>query len=139
RTPLLGQCKESIFKLFFFDIGLLCHILDVTYSEVVDQKFYEKGFIAENFVQNELRLIGYYPTFSWQEGKSEIEFIYKSKSGNFFPLEVKSGKRTKAKSLRVYEEKYQPQKSIKLIGNKGSESKKNIVWPLYYAQYIKSL
>ncbi len=136
QTPLIGFTKQNIFKLFYFDVGLLCHSLGISYNEVVQQGFFQKGFIAENFVQNELRAMGIYPTFSWQEGKSEMEFIWKSGDGEFYPLEVKSGKRTKAQSLRVYKEKYKPNKTIKLIGGRGSEDPNTIVWPLYYVSFL---
>ncbi len=45
--------------------------------------------------------MGISPTYSWQEGESEIEFLIKSNKGDIYPVEVKSGKRTKAKSLNT--------------------------------------
>lgn len=135
-SPLATLSKENIFKLFFFDIGLLGNILGITYQEVLEQKLSFKGFIAENFVQNELRVIGEFPTYSWKEQSSEIEFILKSRNGDFYPLEIKSGKRTRAKSLSVYRDKYMPLKNIKLSGNKGNEDKESIRWPLYYTCYL---
>ena len=137
--PLSGLIKENIFKLFFFDIGLLCHSLGLTYKEILKQEFFSKGFIAENFVQNELRANGEYPLFSWREGTAEIEFLLKTKDGDIFPLEVKSGKRTKAKSLGVYIKKYSPKINFKLIGAQGSDDKVSYRWPLYYTMYIRDI
>ncbi len=137
KVPLVMLTKENIFKLFFFDLGLLCHFLGLSYQTIVKQDFSSKGFIAENFVQNELRVCGEYPLFSWQEGTAEIEFLLTSKSGEIYPLEVKSGKRTKAKSLSVYLAKYNPQFNFKLIGARGaSEDRTDHCWPLYYASYV---
>jgi hypothetical protein len=137
KIPLAGLVKENIFKLFYFDLGLLCHALGLTYKDVIEQSFSSKGFIAENFVQCELRSMETTPLYSWQEASSEIEFILKSKQGHLFPVEVKSGIRTKAKSLRVYTQKYQPEVSIKLIGSVGgTEINGGLhVWPLYYAKF----
>ncbi len=137
EAPLAALAKENIFKLFYFDLGLLCHCLGLSYREVIDQNFSSKGFIAENFVQCELRTMGSCPTYSWQEGRSEIEFLLKSKRGELFPVEVKSGKRTKAKSLKAYLEKYRPESSLKLIGGRGSLEVLNglHVWPLYYVKF----
>ena len=111
----------------------------MSYGEIKKQNYSEKGFLAENFVQNEFRVMGEHPTFSWNERNSEIEFLIKSKQGEILPIEVKSGKRTAAKSLSVYTERYNPKKTIKLIGNRGNEDLENIAWPIYYAQYLKKL
>ena len=53
-TGLKTTCRLNIFKLFFFDIGLLGHLLGLSYNEHREQGFSYKGYIAENFVQNEL-------------------------------------------------------------------------------------
>ena len=53
-SPLPALAKENIFKLFLFDIGLLGNMLGLSYKEHRDQSFNYKGYIAENFVQNEL-------------------------------------------------------------------------------------
>lgn len=137
EVPLAGLARANIFKLFYFDLGLLCHGLGLSYKDVIGQDFSSKGFIAENFVQCEFRAMGVSPSYSWQEGSSEIEFLLKSKQGEIFPVEVKSGKRTKAKSLKVFFDKYQPRISLKLIGSAGGlEVVKGLhVWPLYYAGF----
>ena len=138
-APLRNLIKDNLFKLFFFDLGLLCHSLKLSYQEVKNQDFAAKGFIAENFVQNELIASGHEFSFSWTEAKSEIEFIMQTKSGDIYPLEVKSGKRTKAQSLRTYIQKYKPVIDVKLIGSRGSEDDKSYRWPLYYTKYLNDL
>jgi len=51
---------------------------------------------------------------------------------------VKSGKRTRAKSRDVYVQRYQPEKTIKLIGSQGSiENPDALVLPLYYASKLE--
>ncbi|MEA1912155.1 MAG: AAA family ATPase [Spirochaetota bacterium] len=139
KAPLKSLIKENIFKLFFFDIGLLHHVLEMSYQEIVSQKTSYKGYVAENFIQNELRVKNIYPTYSWMEHNSEIEFILKTARGSFVPLEVKSGSRTRAKSLKVYKEKYNPDKTIKLVGKESSIYGKAIVLPLYYIDHIKDI
>jgi uncharacterized protein len=54
------------------------------------------------------------------------------------PIEVKSGKHTRAKSLASYVEKCAPSKTFKLTGTQGSPAseKIHIVMPLYYIQYL---
>lgn len=58
---------------------------------------------------------------------SEIEFLFKHESGAIFPIEVKSGKRTRAKSLAVYVQRYQPEKTIMLVGSQGSIEDPNVL------------
>jgi len=137
KSPLPALAKENIFKLFLFDIGLLGHMLGLTYKEHRDQKYNYKGYIAENFVQNELIVQFGSPSYSWEYARSEIEFLTKNDDGKIVPIEVKSGKRTRAKSLAVYVERYQPKATIKLIGSTGSiEDSSALVLPLYYASKV---
>lgn len=138
-SPLPALSKDNIFKLFFFDVGLLGLMLNLSYKEHRDQGFNYKGYIAENFVQNELIALRGSPTFSWKFARSEIEFLFKDAAGNIIPIEVKSGKRTRAKSLAVYTQRYQPTKTIKLIGSTGSlGNQKALVLPLYYTSKIEA-
>lgn len=70
--------------------------------------------------------------------RTEIEFIVTNASGQIVPVEVKSGSRTRAKSLQSYIEKCYPHKTIKLTGTQGSSplEQKNIVMPLYFARHL---
>lgn len=133
-SPLPALSKDNIFKLFLFDIGLLGHMLNITYKEQLEQRFHFKGYLAENFVQNELIAQYGVPTYSWEYARSEIEFLFKTDSGDILPIEVKSGKRTRAKSLGVYVQRYHPKKTIKLTDTKGTlENTEALVLPIYYA------
>ncbi|WP_445768601.1 ATP-binding protein [Rheinheimera sp.] len=134
RSPLAAYKKDNMVKLFLFDVGLLNHMLGVSYLEIKQQNYDYKGYIAENFVQQELAALGVDPTFSWSDARAEIEFILADSSGNVIPLEVKSGKRTKARSLQSYIEKCNPAKTIKLTGTQGSSplEQQHLVYPLYY-------
>lgn len=146
RSPLAAYKKDNMVKLFLFDVGLLNHMLGVSYLEIKQQNYDYKGYIAENFVQQELAALGIDPTFSWSDARAEIEFILANSTGNVIPLEVKSGKRTKARSLQSYIEKCNPAKTIKLTGTQGSSplEQQHLVYPLYYtaqavSQHLLSL
>ncbi|MET4696255.1 ATP-binding protein [Endozoicomonas lisbonensis] len=91
KTPLSAYRKENFFKLFLFDIGLLGHLLDISYKEHRQQSFEYKGYLAENFVQNELRANGIYPTYSWEYQKAEIEFLFKTGEGEIVPSRSEIG------------------------------------------------
>ncbi|MGF1764115.1 ATP-binding protein [Aliivibrio kagoshimensis] len=138
RSPLAAYQKENAVKLFFFDTGLLNHMLGTNYKEIKQQGYEYKGYVAENYVQQEFAAMGIEPSFSWGDARAEIEFITADDLGRVIPIEVKSGKRTRAKSLQSYITKCNPYKTIKLTGTQGSSAteKKNIVIPLYYTEYL---
>jgi len=125
-------------KLFLFDTGLLNHMLGTSYQEIKQQGYHYKGYIAENFVQQEFAVNGLFPTFSWQHARAEIEFLATTVQGNVVPIEVKSGTRTRAKSLQSYITKCAPQQTIKLTGTPASAGWKqpHLTKPLYYAEYV---
>ena len=140
RCPLAAYQKDNQVKLFLFDVGLLNHMLGVSYKMIKQQGYEYKGFVAENFVQQEFAAQGLDPTFSWSDARAEIEFIVADDEGNIVPVEVKSGKRTRAKSLQSYITKCSPHKTIKLTGTQGSFpiEQTHIVLPLYYSEYVVS-
>ncbi len=140
RSPLAAYKKENVVKLFLFDVGLLNHMLGVSYKEIKQQGYEYKGFVAENFVQQEFAAQGLEPTFSWGDARAEIEFVATDDAGRIIPIEVKSGKRTRARSLESYINKCAPHKTIKLTGTQGSSvlEREHIVLPLYYSEYVVS-
>ncbi|WED21967.1 AAA family ATPase [Vibrio sp. JC009] len=138
RSPLAAYQKENAVKLFLFDVGLLNHMLGTGYREIKQQGYEYKGYVAENYVQQEITALGIEPSFSWGDARAEIEFIITDDLGRIIPVEVKSGKRTRAKSLQSYINKCNPHKIIKLTGTQGSPvtEKENVVIPLYYTGYL---
>jgi len=96
----------------------------------------QKGFFVENFVASEIINIGIDQLYSWNERNSEIEFLIE-KEGNIIPVEVKSGLRTKSKSLQQYILKYNPERAIVLSEKQFSihEKGKSFV-PLYFASRL---
>src|SRR5690554_4862254 len=138
KSPLAAYKKDNMVKLFLFDVGLLNHMLGSSYKEIKQQNYEYKGYVAENFVQQELTAIGVDPSYSWNDARAEIEFILATDEGDIVPVEVKSGKRTRAKSLASYVEKCTPNKTFKLTGTQGSSAleQTNIVMPLYFTQYL---
>ena len=141
RAPLWAQARQNIFKLYLFDVGLLGHMLGLTYADQRAQNFSFKGYVAENFVQTELSARVGYPTFAWEQAQAEVEFLHRARDGAIVPVEVKSGSRTRARSLRSYIARYEPRRAIKLVGGPGGGDSDGPVetWPLYYAQHLRDL
>ena len=140
KPPLPAYRKENMVKLFMFDVGLLNVMLGTSYREIKQQGYEYKGYVAENFVQQELAAMGLEPGYSWHGARAEIEFVFSDDGGQIIPVEVKSGQRTRSKSLQTYVQKYQPRKSFKLTGTRGSDGKGEsgspTVLPLYYLKYL---
>ncbi|MDA3887050.1 MAG: AAA family ATPase [Candidatus Delongbacteria bacterium] len=134
ELPLKAFCKDNIFKLHYSDIGLLGAMLVLPPSAIIlDNYGMNKGYFMENFAAMELLNSNDSQLYSWTERNSEIEFLI-IKDNNIFPVEVKSGTRTKAKSLQQYIIKYDPHKAFLLSGkNFSSTNKIKIHIPLYYA------
>jgi hypothetical protein len=88
------------------------------------------GAIAENYVAQSFMAKGY-GLFYWTSGNAaELDFVLQ-KGNDIIPVEVKSGTRTKAKSMNLFVQKYQPSYSIRISAkNFGFENNIQSV-PLY--------
>ena len=139
RAPLNAYTKENVFKLFLFDVGLLGYMVGMSYADQKHQNLSFKGFIAENFVQNELIAKGLSQTYSWEQNQAHIEFVIVTKNGEIVPVEVKSGNRTQAKSLTSYIQRYNPKLAVKLVGARGGKHGVLNTLPLYHAPRILEL
>ena len=134
------MCKENIFKLYLFDVGILSHLLGLTYVDHKNQATSYKGFIAENFFLTEYRSRVGYPIYSWSHKRAEIEFLHRIENGDIIPLEVKSGTRTRARSLETYIMRYQPAHAIKFANVPGATRSGVIsTWPLYDVQFLRDI
>jgi predicted AAA+ superfamily ATPase len=108
ELPLSAFTKDSFFKLYLFDVGLLGALSDLTPQAILayDYGTY-KGYFAENFVAQEFVARGINHLYSWQHNRAEIEFLF-TLDTKIIPIEVKSGWVTKTQSLNKYAEKYHP-------------------------------
>ena len=88
-----------------------------------------ENYIAQTFVANELNL-----NYWRSKQEAEIDFLI-NYDGEIIPVEVKSAENTKAKSLKVYIERYNPKYSIK-ISAKNFGFANNIKSIPLYAAYL---
>ena len=114
--PLSTYADEG-FKMFLSDVGLLGAMsgLDVTTLLHGNAFFNEfKGSLTEQYVAQELRCsLGQTPCYwSAERATAEVDFVFHYQSG-IYPVEVKAEENLKAKSLKVYSEKYTPAISIR--------------------------
>ena len=135
----LSRRKNSTFKLFLFDIGLLGCLADIPIRSVLSQDFGSyKGFLAENYVAQELQSSGAPELYSWKGKTSEIEFLVVINE-NIIPIEVKSGSRFhRAKSLAVYRGKYSPVYTVVVTAGPERISGNHYHLPLYKVSTVTS-
>lgn len=135
KKPLENYRDIDAFKIYVSDLGLLCAKKDLAANDVlymVEEINDFKGGMAENYANVQLSINGY-RTYYWEsERGAEVDFVIQ-REGHIIPVEVKSADNTRAKSLKVYMETYQPAYAIKLTTkNFGFEDGKKSV-PLYAA------
>ncbi len=129
--PLAGHSRENRFKQYFFDVGLLTAISNIDPAIILKYDYGSyKGYIAENFAAQELRTSGVRNLYCWEGRTSEVEFLIETDNG-ILPCEVKSGKVTNSKSLKVYEERYHPKKSFVLSARNVQRKGVRCFLPLY--------
>ncbi|HAN10767.1 MAG TPA: ATPase [Clostridiales bacterium] len=115
--PLSAYEKLSSFKLYMHDVGILRRKANVS-PEIIyndSSEIYKefKGAMAENYVLSEMMATSGELPHYWSSGNSaEVDFV-KQFGSDIIPIEVKSGKNTRARSLEVYRDKYNPKFCIK--------------------------
>jgi predicted AAA+ superfamily ATPase len=110
EIPLVAQVQENRFKPYFLDVGLLGALAQITPATLMlgDELFTTfKGALCENVVAQALVCSGYNALYCWEGQQAEVEFIV-STDTEMLPIEVKSGRSGKLKSLNVYHAKYNP-------------------------------
>jgi uncharacterized protein len=115
--PLKAYEDFSAFKLFIVDVGLLGALVDIDIKTLLNGNdlFEEfKGALTEQFVLQQLvtgkELVVYY--WSAEKATAEIDFLVQY-AGQIIPIEVKAEENLKAKSLKVFYEKYKPAMAIR--------------------------
>ena len=132
--PLSAFANPTFYKAYLSDVGLLAaqyQMPKVAYLSNFNAFDNIKGLLAENYVMNALISSGYEPFYWESEGKAEVDFVIQDKAGNVIPVEVKSSENVKAKSLRVFCERYKPEIIYRISAkNFGFENRIKSV-PLY--------
>jgi predicted AAA+ superfamily ATPase len=135
--PLSSVGKENRFKLYFFDVGILGAISSIAPSVFLNYGFGSyQGYIAENYVAQELRASDIVTPYCWQGRTAEVEFLLEREE-KIIPVEVKSGRVTQSKSLKVYADRYQPTLAYILSANNITRRKIHHYLPLYMAGRLK--
>ena len=115
--PLKAYIDLSAFKLFLVDIGLLNAMGNVDIKTLLEgNSIFEefKGAITEQFVLQQMLYAKKFDIYYWAAEKSnaKIDFLIQYE-GQVIPVEVKAEENLQAKSLKVFNQKYKPQISVR--------------------------
>lgn len=117
EMPLIAFQDLSVFKLFLHDVGLLIAMSGIDSKSIIDGNSLitqYNGAIAEQFIMQQLHLksdryIGYWTN---DRSTSEVDFILQTE-GRIIPIEVKSCVNLKAKSFKLFCQKFSPDIAIR--------------------------
>lgn len=133
KKPLDNYRDIDSFKIYVSDTGLLCAKKDLLADDILymaDELNDFKGGMAENYVNTQLTINGY-RTYYWEsEREAEVDFVIQ-RDGKIVPVEVKSADNTRAKSLKVYMDRYKPDYAIKLSAKNFAFEDNKLIIPLY--------
>lgn len=115
-VPLKSYTDYDVFKLFLLDVGLLTATANLSEQILLEKNqilIEFKGALTEQFVAQELVLN--YDLFYWtaERATAELDFIIQ-KNQDCIPIEVKAEENLKAKSLKVFEEKFKTNKATRI-------------------------
>ena len=140
--PLIAYQDFSAFKLFFNDVGLLAAKSNLDPKTIVlgNNAFTEfKGAFTEQFVMQQLTAaeIDYIGYWTNDRSTAEVDFIIQHEN-DIVPIEVKASENTKAKSFKLFCEKFCPKTAVRAsLSNYHQESWMTNV-PLYLiGDYLK--
>jgi uncharacterized protein len=138
NIPLKTYADYDVFKLYLLDIGLLNAMASVSEQILLNKNqilIEFKGALTEQFVCQELKLK--HELFYWtaENATSEIDFIIQ-KEQEIIPIEVKAEENLKAKSLKVFVEKFENKNAIRTSMNKYRKENWLENFPLYSVMTI---
>lgn len=116
-VPLKAYTDFSSFKLYLLDVGLLGALSELDARAILDGSriFVEfKGALTEQYVLQQLISDTDYTPYYYAETKSEGEIDFLVQKGTeVVPVEVKAEENLKAKSLKVYCDKFKPEMAVR--------------------------
>lgn len=116
-VPLKAYVEFSAFKLYLLDLGLLGAMSELDAESILEgnEIFTEfKGALTEQYVLQQIVSDTEYTPYYFAPEKSTVEIDFLVQKGkNIVPLEVKAEENLRAKSLKVYCEKYQPPYAVR--------------------------
>lgn len=118
--------KDRVFESFSKHISA-SEIYIIRIEVYLNQIVYATYNFAKTYVNSQLTQNRYTTYYCESDRGAEVDFLIQ-RGGKIIPIEVKSANNTRAKSLKVYMDTYQPDYAIKLSAkNFGFEDDKKTV------------
>ena len=112
--PIAAYQELSSFKLYYSDMGIMSARMGITLEAMSKpQSDHFRGILTENYVSVALKSNGYELYYWESENSAEVDFLIQ-KDDAVIPIECKAGDNVKAKSLKIYIEKYNPEYAIRI-------------------------
>ena len=136
HLPLKAYEDLKAFKLFLLDVGLLNCMTGISKHILLDGNdiFKEfKGSVTEQYVFQQLRTVSDYGIYYYTNDRNSCEIDLLVDNGEkVIPVEVKAEENLRAKSLKTYREKYDPDVCVRTsMSNYRNENNGLINLPLY--------
>ena len=133
KKPLENYRDIDSFKIYISDMGLLGARKEINPDDILfmSEEINDfKGGMTENYVNIQLKINGY-STYYWESDRgAEIDFIIQ-RENHLIPVEVKSADNTKAKSLKLYMQKFSPEYAVKISAKNFAFENRIKTVPLY--------
>jgi len=140
HIPLKAYEDPRAFKLFLVDVGLLGCMVRLNQSILLEgnELFKEfKGALTEQYVLQQLKTLKDVDSYYWtnDKGNAEVDFLIDT-GEEVIPIEVKAEANLKAKSLKIFCEKFKPKTAIRtaMVNYKQEEGLLNL--PLWAVETI---
>lgn len=138
--PLKAYIEFSAFKLYLLDVGLLGALSELDVRSILKgNRIFEefKGALTEQYVLQQLIADTEYTPYYFTESKSEGEIDFMIQKGmDVIPIEVKAEENLRAKSLKVFCDKYRPNIAIRTSMSNYREQEWMINIPLWMISKI---
>lgn len=138
--PLKAYEDLKAFKLFLLDVGLLSCMTGIKQNTLLNGNdlFVEfKGALTEQYVMQQLATISDISVYYYTNDRSSAEIDFLIDNGEtVIPVEVKAEVNLKAKSLKVFYEKYNPSISVRTSMADYKEENWLVNLPLYAVSEI---
>ena len=145
--PLGAEADDRYFKLVVFDVGLMQNALGATEDLLYgDAMRIHGGAVAEQFVGQEL-LAAQPPArtpelFFWarreKSSNAEVDYLLPV-AGRVVPVEVKSGRTGRLRSLHAFVERYRPAAAVRVYGGPHHRGDGILSVPLYAVESLPAL
>jgi len=143
--PVTTYADITHFKIYLSDVGLLRRMSKFPADVVFDTSSLTadmRGILTENFVLTELIANDLQRPFFWKSGgTAEVDYIIQE-GVDVVPIEVKSARRTRSRSLAEYRKKYSPRMAVRTslntIARHSDEYGEVLEIPLYLIWRLKA-